>query len=291
MIDHNNRQNKEQKHPVLVISGASSGIGRAVAELFARQGWQVYNLSRTAKYIESDQVGIERSHLDEYSERIRHVTTDVSDNDSVKRAIAEICELESRINLVVANAGYGIAGAIEETAELDYQKQFDVNFFGAVRLINACLPILRAQNEGRIIIMSSLAAVLPIPFQAFYSASKSALVSYARALNLEVGAYNIRVSALLPGDIASGFTANREKSVEESSPYYSIYKRSIARMEKDELSGKPASFIAEYIWRIYHKKHPKSMYVAGAKYRLFYFLNCILPLRLADYILGSLYSR
>lgn len=274
----------EKNRKVLVISGGSSGIGLAIAEKFAAAGWCVYNLSRTQVYPSPDGTVV-------LNPKINFIKTDVGIEDSIEQALAEIRTREGHIDLLVANAGYGIAGAIEDTCEEAYVRQFNINFFGTVRLVRASLPLLRLSKRGRVIIMSSLAAVLPIPFQAFYAASKAALVNFSRALNLEVQRDNIKVTALLPGDIASGFTANRQKSLIEESPYFAIYSKSLSRMEHDELKGKPTTFIAKYVWHIYHKSRPKSMYVAGTKYRIFYALACHLPVRVADFILAYLYAR
>ena len=140
---------------VAIITGASGGIGLATAALFAEKGYAVYGLSR--KPYDSGPV--------------IHIPTDVTDASSVRAAVSTVIAGEGRIDVLVCNAGFGISGAIEFTEPSDAKRQFDVNFFGALHCIQAVLPQMRAQHSGCILCVSSVAAVLSIPFQSFYSAA------------------------------------------------------------------------------------------------------------------------
>ena len=145
---------------VIVITGGTSGIGLETAKALAAQGHTVYELSRR-------DAGAEPG--------IIHLRADVTDEAQCRAAVDEIVRREGRIDVLVNNAGFGISGAIEFTDTAEAQRQFDVNFFGMVRMNRAVLPVMRAQGGGRILSMSSVAAPIAIPFQAYYSASKAAV--------------------------------------------------------------------------------------------------------------------
>ena len=175
----------EKHNPVLLITGASGGIGKATALLFASRGYRVYGLSR--------------SPYD--SGPVQHIPADVTKPDTVAAAVEQVLSREGRIDLLICNAGFGISGPVEFTSLESAHRQFDVNFFGAMTCIQTVLPHMRQQGYGRILCVSSVAAVLSIPFQSFYSAAKAALNALVLALANEVRPHNIQVAALMPGDI------------------------------------------------------------------------------------------
>lgn len=143
---------------------------------------------------------------------VTHLQADVTDEAQVNAAVAEILRREGRIDILINNAGFGISGAIEFTPAQEARRQFDVNFFGMVNMNRAVLPIMRQQGSGRIVNMSSVAAPIAIPFQAYYSASKAAVRTYSLALASEVRPFGVEVCVIMPGDIATGFTAARRKA-------------------------------------------------------------------------------
>ena len=257
--------------PTLVISGGSSGIGKATATLFAERGWRVFELSRH---------GVSK-------DGIKHVDCDVTNEESTRQAIDEVLKQTKTIDVVISNAGFGISGAVEFTAIRDAQKQMDVNFMGAVRLTQAVLPQLREQRFGRIIYTSSVAAVLAVPYQSFYSASKAAI--NAMALANEVRAFGITVSVMMPGDVSTGFTDAREKSVAGEEVYKSANK-AVSAMEKDERGGMQPIQMAKLFWHIANCRCPKPQYVGGFVYGVFCFLDRILPKRFVNWIEGKMYS-
>ena len=258
----------------LVITGGSSGIGFAAARLFASKGWRVFSLSRHA--------------ADTTAPQITHVTCDVTDDDSVKQAVNEVLKQTDRIDVVISNAGFGISGPVEFTSIEDAQRQFDVNFFGAVRFVQAVLPALRKQQSGTIIFTSSVAAQLSVPYQSFYSASKAAVNALALALANEVRTFGIHVSCLMPGDVATGFTAARDKSVRGGDVYLRAG-QAVEAMEKDERNGMKPVQMAQSLWTIANKRNPAPLYVGGAVYRLLCFLDRLLPKRLVNWIEWRLY--
>ncbi len=257
----------------LLLTGGSSGIGLATVLLFAQHGWRVFELSRH---------GV--SH-----DGITHIYCDVTDESSVCQAVGEVSAQTDHIDVVISNAGFGISGPIEFTTTGEAHRQFDVNFFGAFYLVRAVLPILRAQHYGRIIFTSSVAAVLSIPYQAFYSASKSALNAMSLALANEVRPFGITVATLMPGDVATGFTNARQKGMVGQNVYRSM-ESAVATMEQDERSGMSAEYIARSLYRIATRRTIRPLYVGGSLYSFFCILQRLLPANLVNRIVGRLYS-
>ena len=216
---------------VIVITGGTSGIGLQAARVLKQKGCRVYELSRR----------------ESGTDAAMHIQADVTDEDQVRRAIEQIMDREKHIDVVINNAGFGISGAIEYTDTEEAKRQFDVNFFGMVRVNRAVLPIMHRQGYGRIINMSSVAAPIAIPFQAYYSASKAAVRTYTMALYSEVKPYGIEVCAIMPGDIATGFTAARRKNPDGDEAYGGRISRSVAVMEHDEQTGITAEKAGEYV--------------------------------------------
>ena len=260
---------------VAVITGGSSGIGLNAARALRDRGLNVYELSRRAENAEPG---------------VTHLQADVTDEAQVNAAVAEILRREGRIDILINNAGFGISGAIEFTPPQEARRQFDVNFFGMVNMNHAVLPVMRQQGGGRIVNMSSVAAPIAIPFQAYYSASKAAVRTYTLALASEVRPFGIEVCVIMPGDIATGFTAARHKSCDGDDVYHGRIARSVAVMEHDEQTGMSAQFAGQFVARRATQKHPKLICTMGRKYALFVFLMRILPTRTATRIVGKIYA-
>ncbi|MDD4316063.1 MAG: SDR family NAD(P)-dependent oxidoreductase [Clostridia bacterium] len=258
---------------IAVISGASSGIGKETALLLAKSGYRVFGLNRTA----SDISGVE------------FVKTDITDNESIKSAIAYIAAKVGRIDLLVNNAGMGISGSIEHTPSERAAYIFDVNFFGAFELTKAALPHMK-KSGGRIINVSSLAAVIYLPFQGFYSATKAAVNLLFSALQLEVKPFGISVTNVMPGDIKTGFTSNRRKNEDDEGDYAERIKKSVAVMEKDEQRGMPPSAVAACILKQAKARKPRLNVAVGGKYKIIAFLAKILPSGLINKLIYAIYG-
>ena len=256
----------------VVITGGSSGIGKATAELFAEQGWRVYEWSRSGQS----------------SDKITHIACDVTKPEETKTAAKKVIEEAGQIDVFISNAGFGISGAVEFTSSEDAHRQMEVNFFGALNGVQAVLPYMREKKAGRIIFTSSVAAVLSIPYQSFYSASKAAINALALALQNEVREFGIYVSVLMPGDVSTGFTAARAKS-EAGEEVYGNIRKAVSAMEKDEQAGMSPAAMAQCFWHIANKRCPAPQYVGGFTYGIFCFLDRILPKRLVNWIVGKLY--
>ena len=261
---------------VIVITGGTSGIGLETAKALAAQGCTVYELSRRDAGADA---------------RIRHIRADVTDEAQCRAAVDEIVRREGRIDVLINNAGFGISGAIEFTDTADAQRQFDVNFFGMVRMNKAVLPVMRRQGGGRIISMSSVAAPIAIPFQAYYSASKAAVRTYMLALAPEVKPVGIETCAIMPGDISTGFTAARKKNPDGDDVYQGRISRSVAVMEHDELNGITSADAGAFVAKKALQKRVPLLCTLGGKYKVFVFLTRLLPTRLMTWIVGLIYAK
>jgi len=260
---------------VAVVSGCSGGIGAAIAGMLAEKGYTVCGLSRHAGN----------------DPRIRYFCADVTDETAVAKVFKEIDEEFGRVDILVNNAGSGISGAVEFTESEQAHYQLDVNFYGGFHCTKAAAPIMRRCGGGRIVNMSSVAAIFSVPFQAFYSASKAAVNSLTMALRSELKQFGISVCAVMPGDVKTGFTAARKKLHEGDDVYGGAISRSVAVMEKDETSGMQPEKVAAVVVKAACAKKVKPFYIAGGKYKLFGFLGRILPSSLVSYIVSLMYVK
>lgn len=260
---------------VVVITGASSGIGLATGKMLTEKGFKVIGLSRKPK-ADAGFVG---------------KVCDVTDFKAVETAFNEIEAEFGKIDVLINNAGMGIAGAIEHTSQEDLDKQFLLN---VMALINACkcvAPIMRKQGGGRIVNIGSVAGVIPIPFQTAYATTKSAVDMFSMSFGLEVKDFGIKVSVVMPGDTKTGFTANRIKNeVLEDENYKERVSKSIKRMEKDEQNGKPPESVAKVVYKVLKKKNPPSRVTVGIGYKSIVFLQKVLPRRLMLWVVKKIYG-
>lgn len=260
---------------IVVVTGGNSGIGKYTAEAFYRKGCVVYDLSRR----------------EIKNEGINHISTDITNEEQVNSAVNTIINNHNKIDILINCAGFGISGAVEFTDTAEAKKQFDVNFFGTVNVTKAVLPYMRKAGSGRIVNISSVAAVAHIPFQTYYSASKAAIESYTNALANEVRAFGISVTSIQPGDIATPFTQAREKSFVGDDAYNGRISRSVAGMEKDEEKGMSPEAAGNYIVKIALKKNVKPVYAIGTSYKILSVLCKVFPSSVRNRIVGMLYAR
>lgn len=259
---------------VAIVTGGSSGIGLQTAKHLQQSGCRVYEFSR-------------REAADS---PFVHISVDVTDEAGVRAAVDRVLKEEGRVDILVNCAGFGISGAVEFTELADAKRQIDVNFFGMVNCSKAVMTAMREAGGGRIVNISSVAGPVPIPFQTFYSASKAAINSYTCAVRNEVGPYGISVCAVQPGDISTGFTDARKKSLEGDDIYGGRISKSVAVMEKDERGGMKPETAGAYVAKIALKKRVKPLYAIGFVYKLFCVLMKILPIGLANKIIGMIYG-
>lgn len=260
---------------VAVVTGGSNGIGLAVVEKLVASGVTVYELSRRETVTHS----------------ANHIVCDVTDTQALELAVKRVLDEQGQIDVLVSCAGFGISGAVEFTELSDAKRQFEVNFFGTVNVVKAVLPTMRKQRRGRIVIVSSVAGAIAIPFQTFYSATKAALNAYAQALGSELRPYKVSVTAIMPGDIATGFTAARKKSAAGDEEYDGRISRSVAKMEYDEQHGMKPSAAGKYICKQCLKRRVKPLTAIGASYKLLCVLAKIFPQRFVNWVIYKMYAK
>lgn len=257
-----------------IVTGGSSGIGLETAKALAAAGCRVYIVSRRAFSCEG----------------LAHLGADVTDEAAVRAAVEAVVNEAGSVDILVNCAGFGISGAVEFTEGADAKRQFDVNFFGMDNMTRAVLPHMRRAGRGRVVNVSSVAAVAAIPFQTYYSASKSAINTYTCALANEVRPYGVSVTAVQPGDIRTGFTDARKKSAAGDEAYGGRISRSVARMERDERNGMDAAAAGAYVAKIALRAKVKPLYAIGFSYKCACFLCGALPCRARNYLIGKLYA-
>ncbi len=182
---------------VVLVTGASAGIGRSCAARLHTAGWSVFGASRRG------------TAEGEWTPLVM----DVDRDDSVQAGVDALVGQAGRLDAVVACAGWGLAGAVEQTSIADAHEQLETNFWGAVRVVGRALPVMRAERAGRVVLISSIGGIVALPFQAFYSASKFAMEGYGEALAYEVAPFGIQVTLVEPGNVRTDFTANRRDAV------------------------------------------------------------------------------
>ena len=260
---------------VAIVTGGSGGIGRCTAQALNRAGCRVYEFSRHERPAEG----------------IVHIDADMTQEAQVKAAVAEVLRREGRIDILVNNAGFGISGAAELTDPSDSHAQLELNLFGMDNVTRAALPAMRSQGGGRIVCMSSIAGILPIPFQLWYSVSKAAINAYVLALQNELRPFGISVCAVMPGDISSGFTQARKKSGAGDEIYSGRIERSVAVMERDEKNGMSPEQAGAYVARKALQKSSRPLCALGFSYKCAAMAAKLLPRRLSNYLVGLIYAK
>ena len=262
---------------VILITGITSGFGRAMAARLNSDGHMVYGTYRR----DSEQIP-----------GVTYLKADVRDEESVENAVNTVLSNEGSIDVFINNAGMGVGGPLEFTSIDDAGTQMDVNFMGMVRFLNRVVPVMRRQRHGKIICVSSIGGLMGLPYQGMYSASKFAIEGYCEALRLEVRQFGIKVTVINPGDFFTGFTAARSKNLPpEALAAYPGYSASMASIESDERSGLQPDYLARRISRIVRKRNPANRYIiATLVQRASVILKAILPAKCFDKILGSYYE-
>jgi NAD(P)-dependent dehydrogenase (short-subunit alcohol dehydrogenase family) len=232
---------------VILITGASAGIGRACADRLHERGWTVVGASRRGSS----------------SGGWTPMVMDVDDDGSVRRGVDSILGEHSRLDAVVACAGWGLAGPVELTPVADAKDQFETNFWGAVRVVGEALPIMRRQGSGRVVLISSIGGIIGIPFQAFYSASKFAMEGYGEALAYEVAPFGIQVTLVEPGNVRTDFTASRRDVPVPDASYTAATTAAVGLMEKGEANGVGPGDVAVVVERVLNAAHPRRRVSVG----------------------------
>jgi NAD(P)-dependent dehydrogenase (short-subunit alcohol dehydrogenase family) len=263
---------------VVLITGGSTGIGRATGELLQSNGYTVVGTSRSP---------------DRYTDHpFPLIQMDLHDARSIQRAVETVVSQYGTIDVLVNNAGKGIAGPIEETPLEEIRSVFETNLVGATAVLQSVLPVMRTQNKGKIINITSIAAYAGLPFRAAYSATKSALHMLTESLRLELKTSNIQCCTLAPGDVATNIAQGRyHVPVKENSPYLAIYGAARKDMDAHVDDGVSAKTVAISINRIVRKNKLKPHYTVGPFLQRFsVYLKSYLPAKIYEFILSKFYN-
>ncbi|MDB2457310.1 SDR family oxidoreductase [Flavobacteriaceae bacterium] len=264
---------------VVLVTGASSGLGKSIAFHLHNLGHTVYGTSRDPKkYTEDFPFSL--------------LPLDVTDEASIEALLIELEKKETKIDVLINNAGVGITGPVEETSLDAIRANFETNFFGPLAMIQRVLPLMRKNNNGIIINITSIAGYMGLPFRGAYSASKGALNIISEALRLEIAAQGIRLMTLAPGDYATDIASRRfHAPVIEGSPYQKAYQESLDTMDSHVDGGNDPIEIAHRVAELIHLKKPRPHYLVGPLLQKFSLtLKKILPQKAYEKLLKNHYK-
>ncbi|MGA8331765.1 MAG: oxidoreductase [Mycobacterium sp.] len=257
------------RSPVVLITGASSGIGRAIATAFAHKGFEVFGTSRNPQHTEPIP-GVEL------------VSLDVTDAASVANAVSTVVQRAGGIDIVVNNAGFGVIGAAEESSTAQAQELFDTNFFGLVRVTREVLPYLRAQGGGRIVNVGSVLGFLPAPYAALYAASKHAVEGYSESVDHETREFGVRVTVVEPGYTSTSFEANATDADSPIESYAAVRKHVKNVLAESIQAGDDPAVVAQVVLKAATSRVPKRRYPAGPLARRLSLVKKFAPSALLD---------
>jgi NAD(P)-dependent dehydrogenase (short-subunit alcohol dehydrogenase family) len=247
---------------VVLITGASSGVGQSTARLLAQKGFKVFGTSRSSSRSES---------------AFEMVPLDVRSDDSVASCVKSVLDRSGRIDVLINNAAYELAGALEETSLEEAKAQFDTNFFGVVRMVSAVLPSMRERKQGRIVNVGSFSGVSAIPFMGMYSASKAALAAYSEALRMEVAPFDIHVSLAEPGFLKTPMMDKRQPAAAPRRAYDAWRQRAFNAFRNFEQKAPGPELVADALLTIVSTASPRLRYVIGSQARSTSRLMKLLP--------------
>jgi len=240
------------KKKVVLITGGSSGIGKAIGIHLKEKGYKVYGTTRS------------KSKYPSFSD-FPLLEMDVRNVETIKSCITSLLALENRIDVLINNAGVGITGPMEETPHEEVLKAFATNFNGPLNVMNNVLPVMREQNDGLIINITSIAGYMGLPYRGIYSASKGALEIVTESYRMETKVFGVKLTTLAPGDFATNIASGRYHTpVYENSAYRNAYKSTLEAIDADVDSGGDPADVAKKIAKIIETKNPKPHYKVGS---------------------------
>ncbi|HMC96556.1 MAG TPA: SDR family oxidoreductase [Flavobacteriales bacterium] len=262
---------------VILVTGGSSGLGKAICARLAAEGHIVYGTSRKAQ--------------PELSNGVKALVLDLTDETSVTHAVEEIVHREGRIDVVVNNAGVGVQGPAEDTPPALAAQAFDTNVLGAHRVCRAVLPHMRALRSGLIINMSSVASNFGLPYRAFYSATKAALDRYTEALAIEVGRFGIEVISVQPGEFKTNIAGSRLRPTTISEAHKAGYEKAMGVLDSSLHYSRDPDELAQVVAKIIASPHPKTRYlVARGVQRISVLASKLMPGRMFQRMVGKHYE-
>jgi NADP-dependent 3-hydroxy acid dehydrogenase YdfG len=274
---------------VVLITGASSGIGQACASQLFEEGYTVYGTYRSAKPNSTQYSTNQQAEAG----CLKMLHMNVNDEISVRQGIQSILDVENRIDAVINCAGYALAGALEDTTVKEAKALFETNLWGIHRICREVLPTMREQRSGLIIMISSIAGQVSLPFQSFYCASKFALEAMAEALRMEVRVHGIHVVLIEPGDLSTQFTTKRHfaQNSKVDSAYSDEFEKAIEIIEYEEMHGHGPENVARIVSKILKKSYPRLRYCEGSLLqKSSIWLKKILPGKLFEWIIMKFYK-
>jgi NAD(P)-dependent dehydrogenase (short-subunit alcohol dehydrogenase family) len=260
---------KSRSNKIALVTGASSGIGQATAELLAKAGYTVYGTSRRGG--------------DASGRLFDMLSLDVTSDESVDAAVQQLMQREGRINLLVNNAGFGVAPAGAEESSIEQaQSIFDTNFFGLVRMTRAVLPHMRKQGAGRIINIGSVLGLLPMPYGALYAATKHAIEGYSESLDHELRTRGIRVSVIEPAYTKTPFDANFLEPDAKLDAYREARAAVGQRVKEVMATAEQPGVVADVVLKAASAASPRLRYTAGGLASRLILLRRFAPAGLVD---------
>jgi len=264
------------KTKVVLITGGSSGIGKAIGIHLKEKGYTVYGTTR------------DKNKYPSFSE-FPLLEMDVRNKETIKNCVNALLRLETRIDVLVNNAGVGITGPMEETPHEEVLKAFATNFNGPLNVMNQVLPIMREQKNGLIINITSIAGYMGLPYRGIYSASKGALEIVTESYRMETKSFGVKFTTVAPGDFATNIASGRYHTpVYDNSPYKQMYKNTLESIDTDVDSGGDPREVGKKIAKIIETKNPKPHYKVGSFIQKFSLtLKNLLPGRWFEKLLES----
>ena len=257
------------KNKIALVTGASSGIGQATAERLAKAGYKVYGTSRRG-------AGAERQSFE-------MLALDVTSDESVEAAVNQLIQLEGRIDLLVNNAGFGVAPAGAEESSIEQARAiFDTNFFGILRMTRAVVPHMRRQGSGRIINIGSVLGFLPMPYGALYAATKHAVEGYSESLDHELRTMGIRVSVIEPAYTKTQFDANLLEPDAKLDEYREVRAGLNETLKEVMAGGDEPGVVADVVVKAAIAAHPQIRYTAGGLAKRLRLLRRFAPAGMLD---------
>ncbi|MSP84782.1 MAG: SDR family oxidoreductase [Flavobacteriaceae bacterium] len=263
---------------VVLITGASSGIGKSIGEFLHNKGFIVYGTSRNPDQITNSLFPL--------------LLLDVRNTESIIKTVLKIIELSGKLDIVINNAGVGITGPIEEIPSQEIKNNFETNFFGPIEVIKAVLPQMRSKKSGLIINITSIAGYMGLPYRGIYSASKGALELITESLNMEVKPFGINIVNLAPGDFVTNIALGRfHAPIIKDSVYEASYGATLKMMNEQVDKGNNPVEIAQVIFNIIQTSNPKIHYKVGSLFQKFSIvLKRILPDKVYEKMLMNHYK-
>jgi len=267
------------QNKVILVTGAGSGIGKTIATMLAANQYKVYAASR--------RVTTGHNH-----DGITDLQMDVRNEQSVQQALAYIREKEGNLYGLINSAGLGMTGSVEYTTDKEARALFDTNVFGVLNVCRAAIPLMRQNNNGYIINITSIAAQMGLPFRGIYSSSKFAVEGFTESLSLEMHRFGIKVCLIEPGDFRTGINANRLKAAKDDTEHYDTLHHEILEQVRHEVSTAPTpEAIGKQVIEILNSSTPRLRYrIASAKALLSYRLMRLLPSRMFEAIIRKYYK-